>query len=101
MGVFVNVRPAPGAKFKTLRSATGGLKMRLKVRGSQRGTKSPLDPYYWRWVNFGHTTRGGRMLPGVRFLEAGADRLSAALDVFQARIGPAIERLNQRQAPAP
>lgn len=101
VGVFINVRPAPGAKFKTLRSATGGLKLRLKVRGSQRGAKSPTDPYYWRWVNFGHKTKGGHMVPGTHFLEAGADRLEAALGVFQARIIPAIERLNQRNAPAP
>lgn len=68
VGVFVNVRPA---------------------RGSDRGGKNPNDPFYARWLQW-----GSNKMAGVHFLEAGAARLGDALDVFLAKIGPAIEKLN-------
>jgi HK97 gp10 family phage protein len=61
VGVFVNVRPA---------------------KGGQRGAKSKTDPYYWRFVEFG--TAKMRARP---FLRPAADRLPAALQVFQAAVG--------------
>ena len=36
-----------------------------------------------------------------KFLQRGADMLPAALGVFLAKIGPAIEKLNRPKAPAP
>ncbi len=98
VGVFVNVKPA--AK-------------------SARGSKSPLDPFYWRFVAFGtkaHTIKpktakglafGGRVVTMVRhpgskarnFLDAGAAALPAALAAFEAAAIPAIEKqLNKRGA---
>lgn len=98
VGVFVNVKPA----------ANG-----------QRGAKSPLDPFYWRFVAFGtkaHTIKpktakalafGGRVVrmvrhPGSRnanFMQAGADALPAALAAFEAAAIPAIDKfLNKRGA---
>ena len=101
VGVFVNVRPAKAA---------------------QRGAKSPNDPFYWRFINFGTKARlaGERsysMVKGklksrlhkantgatraYRFLEKGAEKLPEALQVFLQKIGPAIEKLNRPKAPAP
>lgn len=72
IGVFVNVRPA---------------------KGGNRGAKSPNDPYYWRWQEFGWTSRGGDK-PGARFLQAGAAKLEQALRIFIDRIGPQIAKFN-------
>lgn len=101
VGVFVNVRPA---------------------KKGARGSKSPNDPFYWRWINWGTTPRrkGERSQSIVRgrlktrlhrantgatkahkFLERGAAMLPQALQVFLAKIGPAIEKLNKPKAPAP
>jgi hypothetical protein len=99
VGVFVNVRPAKGAKFKTKTvSALGfGVKVRKQVRATQRGARSPVDPYYWKFIQFG-TQKGTR---AFRFLEAGARQLPQALKVFTQKIGPAINKLNKPKAPAP
>ncbi len=101
VGVFVNVRPAKGAN---------------------RGGKNPNDPFYWRFIEFGTQARrkGDRSQSIVRgrlktrrhrsntgatkaykFLQTGAQMLPAALSVFLAKIGPAIEKLNRPKAPAP
>lgn len=106
VGVFINVRPAKGASFR------GG----KQIRASQRGRLSEHDPYYWRWLNFGWTPSsnatggagkigkaqrrklskkgGATAVPGAHFLERGADKLREALEVFTAKIGPQIQRLN-------
>lgn len=103
VGVFVNVRPA---------------------KSGARGAKSPTDPFYWRWLNWGwnpnngarsrgertarrqqrralNAQRADKRKPGARFLEAGASMLPQALQVFLQKIGPAIAKLNQPKAPAP
>lgn len=96
VGVFVNVRPAPK---------------------SQRGAKSPNDPFYWRWVEFGRqaraaATRVGRprlglrrtrrlravgAIAGFRMLTKAAALLPQALRIFIAKAGPAIQRLAARK----
>ncbi len=76
VGVFVNVKPAP--------------------RGL-RGAKSPRDPFYWRWVEFG-AANGTK---AVGMLQAGARKLPEALQVFIKAIGPQIAKLNKPKAPAP
>jgi HK97 gp10 family phage protein len=95
VGVFVNVRPAKGAKFATQRGLFHN--KRVLTRASQRGAKSPRDPFYWRFINWG-TARGVR---AFKFLESGVARLPDALEVFKRRISPAIEKLNKPKAPAP
>ena len=95
VGVFVNVKPAKGAAFKTTRGLFG-VKVRRQTRASQRGAKSPSDPFYWRFLNF-----GTKSMRPFAFLEKGAQQLPRALSVFQAKIGPAIEKLNKPKAPAP
>jgi HK97 gp10 family phage protein len=124
VGVFINVKPLPGAKFKTVKSRGffGGVKKtRLMVKASQRGDDNPNDPYYWRWVEFGHRivarfagkytdyrVRGrGRMtglaarrrastrsVPPHPFLRPAAQRLGDALGVFLKNIIPQIQKLN-------
>ena len=97
VGVFVNIKPA--------------------AKG-QRGAKSAVDPYYWRFVNWGTgphkiTTKVAKNLrfgnlyaksvnhpgtKGARFMEAGGEALPAALAAFEREAVPAIEALNQRGA---
>lgn len=118
VGVFVNVRPARRAAFRG----------RVQVRASQRGAKSPLDPYYWRWVEFGHRIvgrykgkyadykvrgRGRRTGLSVRrrspigsvqpipFLRTAARKLNAALGVIMPKLQQAIAKLNTPNATAP
>lgn len=92
VGVFVNVRPA---------------------KAGQRGAKSRLDPFYWRWLEFGWNPAGAdrtaagkrerrrrnaagaaKAKPGARFLQGGALMLRAALQTFARELGPRIARLN-------
>lgn len=68
VGVFVNVKPA---------------------KAGQRGARSKLDPFYWRWQEF-----GARGLAGKAFLQAGAKRLTQALQVITDQIGPQLRKLN-------
>jgi len=97
VGVFVNVRPAKGAAFRT---ETQGVIFKRKVRtlkrASQRGARSPNDPYYWRWLEF-----GARHVRPFGFLQKGAAQLPAALAVFTAKLPAIIEKLNRPKAPAP
>jgi HK97 gp10 family phage protein len=96
VGVFVNVKPAG--------------------KGA-RGGKSPNDPFYWRWLNWGwnpprrsdgvgttgkryrralNKAGGSKRVPGARFLEAGAAKLGQALQVFIRTVGPQIDKLNRK-----
>lgn len=76
VGVFVNVLPAKGAN---------------------RGTNNPNDPFYWRWVNFQHRSRSGRVIPGKHFLEAGGQMLQGpALRAIEEQLKPDIQNLNLR-----
>lgn len=114
VGVFVNVKPALKAIIK------GGVVLRAK----QKGANSPNDPYYWQWLEFGRAGRAGSaavsrvqrikrggvvLVQGVRakkaqravapmpaygFLQKGAAAIAQALEVFKAKIGPQITRLN-------
>lgn len=113
VGVFVNVRPAKGAVFRN-----GAV-----VRKKERGAKSPNDPFYWRFLEFGRTARGltaerSRVqrnkkrgikgvrfrralravgaIAGVKFLTKSAGKLREALDVFNAKMIPAIQKLNNK-----
>lgn len=91
VGVFVNVKPAKGAKFRTVSIGlfSRRIKVRRQVAASQRGAKSAVDPYYWRFLEFGTKKMGKRP-----FLEPAARRLGDALAVFIQKIGPQIQKLN-------
>lgn len=101
VGVFVNVRPAKGAA---------------------RGALTGLDPYYWRWIEFGWNPRSralaghakagrrqrhglgsasgaGKVRSGWRFLSGSVSKLGQALHLFISAIGPAIDKVNRGQTP--
>lgn len=75
VGVFVNVRPA---------------------KAGQRGARSPNDPFYFRFINW-----GTKYIRPFKFLEKGAEQLPAALAVFVSKLPAIIEKLNRPKAPAP
>lgn len=112
VGVFVNVRPAKGAIFRN----------GVQIRAKQRGAKSPNDPFYWRFLEFGRAARAGegarervardkkagikgvrfrRALRAVgpiapmRFLQGAAGKLGAALEAFKKVLGPQLAKLNR------
>ena len=95
VGVFVNVKPAKGARYKTTRNAAG-LKVRRQVRASQRGARSPNDPFYFRFINW-----GTKYIRPFAFLQRGAEKLPEALAAFTARITRDIAKLNKPKAPPP
>ncbi len=90
VGVFVNIRPAEGTQY--VKHNLLGVKYKTVKRESQRGARSPNDPFYWRFVNFG--TKKGNKLPAAKFLEAGAAVLPQALEIFEREIGPAIQKFD-------
>lgn len=90
VGVFVNIRPAEGTKY--VKHNILGVKYKTVKRESQRGARSPTDPFYWSFVNFG--TKRRNHLPAAKFLEAGAAMLPQALEIFEREVGPAIQKLN-------
>jgi len=74
VGVFVNVRPAKGA---------------------DRGSKSPNDPFYWRFVEFGTAKKP----QGARMLQlAAVNKAGEALRRIEQTLGPQIQRLNTPRA---
>lgn len=96
VGVYVNVRPAkPG----------------------QRGADNSKDPYYWRWLEFGRQARaaaptrvrikgvrsrkarrGVAPMRAFRFLRGAGDKLPQALAVIIAKLGPAVQKILDKQA---
>jgi len=104
LGVFVNVRPAKGAA---------------------KGAKSPNDPFYWRWLEFGRSGRSGQAerlrvkrnktagIKGVRrrrslsavgaiapfrFLQGAVQKGAQALNTIVAKLGPQVQKIVDRQA---
>jgi HK97 gp10 family phage protein len=74
VGVFVNVKPA---------------------KGSARGTYSPNDPYYWRWLEFG--TKNMRARP---FLKVGGQTLTGpAFRAIEAALRLDMQQLNLKFFP--
>nr|WP_315210101.1 HK97-gp10 family putative phage morphogenesis protein [uncultured Albidiferax sp.] len=92
VGVFVNVKPLPGNKYqRTGTTIVRGKKrstFRLVTR-SQRGAQNPLDPFYWRFIQF-----GTKRMQASPFLSRGAARLPEALRIFQQRMGDWFAKLN-------
>ena len=94
IGVFINVKPADGAKFKTQKNSILGVKWKTKTqtRNSSRGAKSPLDPYYWKFQEF-----GTKKMKAKPFIQPAAESLPEALEVFMREVIPAIEKWNNRK----
>lgn len=68
VGVFVNVRPA---------------------KGHVRGARSPFDPYYWRFVDFGTVK-----FRGVRMFERSVGKAGEALRRIEKGLSKALARFN-------
>ena len=69
VGVFVNVKPA---------------------KAGQRGARSPNDPFYWRFLEF-----GTRKMAARPFLQTAASVLPKALAIFEARIAKWINETDR------
>lgn len=95
VGVFVNVKPLPGAKYKknwvTTKSGQRIVGGYTKVKPSQRTDKNnPRDPFYWRWLEF-----GSKKMRARPFLQKGADRLPDAYRVFSERMANWVRSIDQ------
>jgi HK97 gp10 family phage protein len=91
VGVFVNVVPAKGARFRTIKrgAALGLLNRRVQTRKSQRGRYSPNDPFYWRFLEFGTKHMRARS-----FLRPAVGRQAEAIRAIESSLGPQIQKLN-------
>jgi HK97 gp10 family phage protein len=94
LGVFINIKPAAGAKYSTTSTRILGAKIRNRTlkKSSDRGAKSPNDPYYWRFVEFGTSKMAAKP-----FLKPAGDSLGEALNVFLAEVVPQLEKWNKRK----
>lgn len=93
-GVFINVRPAKGAKYKATGHKLLGVKWKTRqlVRVSQRGANSPTDPFYWRFLEF-----GTRKMAARPFLRPAAEtKGQEVVAKFMASVIPQIEKLNAK-----
>lgn len=90
IGVFVNVQPAKGAKYATVKH--GGQRLRMLKRASQRGASSRNDPFYWRFLEF-----GTRKLDAFKILTSAASRKTGeALGTITAALTRGMEKLNEK-----
>ena len=48
VGVFINVKPLTKAQIGKFKASS------VKAGGKASGSANPNDPYYWRWLEFGH-----------------------------------------------
>lgn len=85
IGVYVRVRRPRGAALRAFKRATG-----------RDGGANPLDPFYWKFLEFG--TKKMRARPFM--LPAFNARATQAIDVFSRRIGERIEKANRRRGNA-
>ena len=101
VGVFINVKPLTKAQIGTFK-ATAGKKA--------SGATNPNDPYYWRWLEFGHkiVPRSSKRLKQRHmaatgrvaarpFLRPAADKLEEAKRVFERTVLPEIAALNKEK----
>jgi HK97 gp10 family phage protein len=92
VGVFVNVRPAKGAVYRTQKTLFGGKRRTLK-RASQRGARSQNDPFYWRFLEF-----GTRKMSARPYLKPAAARLQEALGVIVPKLAAYFRKVDARAA---
>lgn len=93
VGVFVNVKPLPGNKYKreTTQTIFRGKVTRWKLtQKTERGAHNPNDPFYWRFLEFGTKKMAARP-----FLQRAAERLPQALRTFEDRIAKWISKVDK------
>ena len=93
IGVFVNVRPAKGASYKTNRKSFLGVKYKTRTlkRASQRGANNPNDPFYWRFLEFG-TKKMGKF----GFLTKAVGKTRDAIDRITANLTKSLSNINKK-----
>lgn len=84
LGYFVNYKPLAGNKYRSFK--TGNQYTRVLVRKSLRTSKkdnfnNPLDPYYWKFQEFGSKTNSPRRMltGGDRGLAVAAQKTKDAI----------------------
>lgn len=99
VGVFVNVKPLPGNKYKrtTTRLPFTGKKVKkfVLVKRTERSAKNPNDPFYWRFLEF-----GTRRMSARPYLRPAADKLPQALTVFERSLAKYLDKVNTSGNPA-
>ena len=80
VGVFINVKPLKSAAIRGFKRIVG------------KSSRNPVDPFYWRFVNF-----GTKKMPKRDFMSKAVEALPQALDVFKAQIAPVIQWWNSRK----
>lgn len=92
LGVFINVKPAEKNKYSTSVTRIGRVKIKTRrlVKKGTAGAKSRLDPFYWRFVEF-----GTRKMAAQPFIQPAAEHLDEALLVFVKEAVSTIEAMNK------
>ena len=93
VGVFVNVKPLPGNKYKRVKTQTAfrGVVTSYKlIKKSERSAQNPNDPYYWRWLEFGTKKMAARP-----FLQKAVDQMPKALSIFEGALGKWINKVDK------
>lgn len=80
VGVFINVKPLKSAAIRGFKRIGG------------KSSQNPVDPFYWRFVNF-----GTKKMPKRDFMSKAVEALPQALEVFKAQIVPVIQWWNSRK----
>jgi HK97 gp10 family phage protein len=93
VGVFVNVKPLPGNKYKAVTKENffrGKVRGYTLVKKTERGAHNPNDPYYWRFLEF-----GTRKMAERSFLRKATDRLPQALAIFEDTLAKWINKVDK------
>jgi HK97 gp10 family phage protein len=93
VGVFVNVKPLPGNKYKSFTKENlfrGTVRGYALVKKTERGANNPNDPFYWRFLEF-----GTRNMKERSFLRKAADRLPVALSIFEDTLAKWINKVDK------
>lgn len=80
VGVFVNIKPLKTAAIRGFKRLGG------------KASQNPIDPFYWKFVNF-----GTKKTKASGFMEKAGETLPRALEVFKAEIAPLIQFWNNRK----
>jgi HK97 gp10 family phage protein len=80
VGVFINIKPLKTAAIRGFKRIGG------------KSSQNPIDPFYWKFVQF-----GTKKMPARDFMGKAADALPDALEVFKREISPLIQWWNNRK----
>ena len=110
----------PGTVKKAIKVRTskrdrsnGDVGVFVNVKPNNKGAKSPDDPYYWRWLEFGYNAATGKRgksgkyarrqlnksgapktIRGIGFLKASAGKFGAALEIIERSMATWFDKTN-------